>query len=99
MCRRDRVAAGQLVKSAIVRLSDAERGGQLHEQWIWQIEHRLDELALLERDGKTSELEDIRAHAPNAIPGPLMRTLWRLLLSGRVKSPLAPRQTATNIAT
>jgi hypothetical protein len=65
----------------------AERGGQLHEQWIWQIEHRLDELARLERDGKTSELEDIRAHAPNAIPGPLMRTLWRLLLSGRVKSP------------
>lgn len=65
----------------------AERGGQLHEQWVWQIEHRLDELALLERDGKTSELEDIRAHAPNAIPGPLMRTLWRLLLSGRVKSP------------
>lgn len=65
----------------------AERGGQLHEQWIWQIEHRLDELARLERDGKTSELEDIRAHAPNAIPGPLMRTLWRLLLSGRAKSP------------
>ncbi|MFN7432510.1 MAG: anti-phage defense-associated sirtuin Dsr1 [Betaproteobacteria bacterium] len=65
----------------------AERGGQLHEQWIWQIEHRLDELAQLERDGKTSELADIRAHAPNAIPVPLMRTLWRLLLSGRVKSP------------
>jgi hypothetical protein len=65
----------------------AERGGQLHEKWIWQIEDRLDELARLERDGKTSELEDIRSHAPNAIPGPLMRTLWRLLLSGRVKSP------------
>lgn len=65
----------------------AERGGHPHEQWIWQIEHRLDELARLERDGKTAELEDIRAHAPNAIPGPLMRTLWRLLLSGRVKSP------------
>jgi len=65
----------------------AERGGQLHEQWIWQIEHRLDELAQLERDGKTSDLDDIRAHASNAIPGSLMRTLWRLLLSGRVKSP------------
>lgn len=65
----------------------AERGGQLHDQWIWQIEHMLDDLARLERDGKTSELEEIRAHAPNAIPGPLMRTLWRLLLSGRVKSP------------
>lgn len=65
----------------------AERGGQLHDQWIWQIERRLDELAQLERDGKTSDLDDIRAHAPNAIPGPLMRTLWGLLLIGRVKSP------------
>ncbi|CAI8816475.1 anti-phage defense-associated sirtuin Dsr1 [Methylococcus capsulatus] len=65
----------------------AERGGQLHRQWSRQIEQRLDELARLERDGKTSELEDIRAHAPNAVPGPLMRTLWRLLLGGRVKSP------------
>lgn len=65
----------------------AERGGRLHEQWIWLIEHKLDELAQLERDGKTPELDEIRAHAPNAIPGPLMRSLWRLLLSGRVKSP------------
>lgn len=64
-----------------------ERGGQLHEQWVRQIEHSLDDLARMERDGKTSELEIIRVHAPNAIPGPLMRTLWRLLLSGRVKSP------------
>lgn len=65
----------------------AERGGQLHEQWIWQIEHKLDEIARLERDGKTSDLEDMRVHAPNAIPGPLMRILWRLLLGGQVKSP------------
>lgn len=65
----------------------AERGSQLQEQWVWQIEHRLDELAQLEREGKTSDLDDIRANAPNAIPSPLMRTVWRLLLSGRVKSP------------
>ncbi len=65
----------------------AERGGLLHAQWIRQIEDKLDELAQLEGDGKTSELEDIRAQAPNAIPGPLMRTLWSLLLSGRVRSP------------
>lgn len=64
----------------------AERGGMLHPQWIWQIEHKLDELAQLERDGKGSDLDDIRANAPNAIPGPLMRTLWGLLLSGRVRS-------------
>lgn len=65
----------------------AERGGQLHDRWPWLIEHELDRFASLEREGKTSELDEIRLHAPMAIPGPLMCTLWRLLLSGRVKSP------------
>ena len=65
----------------------AERGGQLNDGWPWLIEHELDRFASLERQGKTSELNEIRLHAPKAIPGPLMRTLWRLLLSGRVKSP------------
>jgi hypothetical protein len=64
----------------------AQCGGQLHDRWPWLIEHELDRFASLERDGKTSELDDIRLHAPKAIPGPLMRTLWRLLFSGRVKS-------------
>jgi hypothetical protein len=65
----------------------AERGGQLHEQWIWLIEHELDRLTKLERDGKTTDLDDISARDAHAIPGPLIRTLWRLLISGRVKSP------------
>lgn len=65
----------------------AERGGQMHDRWPWLIEHELDRFASLEREGKTSELDEIRLHAPKAIPGPLMRTLWRLLLSSRVKSP------------
>jgi hypothetical protein len=65
----------------------AERGGQLHDRWPWLIEHELDRLVSLERGGKTSALDEIRLHAPKAIPGPLMRTLWRLLLSSRVKSP------------
>lgn len=64
----------------------AQRGGQLHDRWPWLIEHELDRFALLEREGKTAELEEIRTQAPKAIPGPLMQTLWRLLLSGRVKS-------------
>ncbi|SFN06948.1 anti-phage defense-associated sirtuin Dsr1 [Dokdonella immobilis] len=63
-----------------------KRGGQLHDDLVWWIEHCLDKLAKLERDGKTAELTRIREGAPNAIPGPLMRTLWRLLLTGRVKS-------------
>jgi hypothetical protein len=65
----------------------AERGGQMHERWPWLIEHELDRFAALERDGKTSERDEILLHAPKAIPSPLMLTLWRLLLSGRVKSP------------
>ncbi|WP_419640854.1 SIR2 family protein [Thiolapillus sp.] len=65
----------------------AQRGGQLHGRWQRLIEDGLDRFASLERDGKTAELEEIRSQAPKAIPGPLMRTLWRLLLSGRVKSP------------
>ena len=65
----------------------AERGGKLHDRWLWLIELELDRFASLERDGNTSELDEIRLHSPEAIPGPLMRTLWHLLLSGRVKSP------------
>ena len=64
----------------------AQCGGQMHDRWPWLIEHELDRFASLARDGKTAELEEILSQAPNAIPGPLMRTLWRLLLSGRVKS-------------
>ncbi|WP_163833957.1 anti-phage defense-associated sirtuin Dsr1 [Spartinivicinus ruber] len=66
----------------------AKRGGQLHDPWPQLIENKLKEYALLEHDGKTTELNDIHAQAPNAIPSPLMRKLWRLLLSSRVKSPL-----------
>jgi hypothetical protein len=65
----------------------AERGGQLHDRWPWLIEHELSRFVALERDEKTSELNEIRLHSPRAIPSPLMRTLWRLLLSGRVKAP------------
>lgn len=65
----------------------AGRGGQMHDRWLWLIEQELDRFAALELDGKTSEKNEILLHAPKAIPGPLMSTLWRLLLSGRVKSP------------
>ncbi|MEO9216824.1 MAG: anti-phage defense-associated sirtuin Dsr1 [Rhodanobacter sp.] len=64
----------------------AQRGGQLRDRWPWLIEYELNRFASLERDGKAAELMEIRSQAPKAIPGPLMRTLWRLLLSGRVKS-------------
>jgi len=63
-----------------------KRGGQLHEDLARGIERRLDELTTLEGEGNTDELARIRANAPNAIPRPVTRTLWCLLLTGRVKS-------------
>ncbi len=101
MCIADAGARGsrwdevmrQLARWLIRHLNDpalllwlVKHGGQLHDDLVWWIEHRLDELAKLERDGNTDELARIREGAPKAIPGPLMRTLWRLLLPGRVKS-------------
>ncbi len=64
----------------------AKRGSHLHDDFTRLIECCLDKLAKLERDGKIKELNRIRVNAPNAIPCPMMRTLWRLLLTGRVKS-------------
>ncbi|MDX9834376.1 MAG: anti-phage defense-associated sirtuin Dsr1 [Desulfobulbus sp.] len=63
-----------------------KHGGKLHRELVNLIERRLDELAELERDGDTDKLASIRANAPKAIPGPFMRTLWRLLLSDRVQT-------------
>ncbi|MHC2277542.1 hypothetical protein ACVME8_004153 [Bradyrhizobium diazoefficiens] len=65
----------------------AQRGGQLHERWMWLIEQQLNHFAQLRREGRSAELDEIRAQSPNAIPGPLMQTVWRLLLTGQVKTP------------
>ncbi len=62
-----------------------KRGGKLNRNLVREIKNRLDELHKLELQGKTEELERIRADAPNAIPNTSMCTLWRLLLAGRVK--------------
>ncbi len=64
-----------------------ERGGQLDQQLLGLIERELDRFASLQREGNIAELNNIRLQAPKAIPGPAMRTLWRVLLSARVKSP------------
>lgn len=61
-----------------------KRGGQLHDQLTWFIERRLEELDKIASNH--SEIEHFRANAPNSIPRPAMRTLWRLLLNGQVKS-------------
>lgn len=64
----------------------AQRGGRVHQRLEWLIQDQLAMLDDLAREGKASELSEILAHAPDAVPEPVMRTLWRLLLSGRVKS-------------
>ena len=63
-------------------------GMPIHREFAQRVEGRLRELDGLLQRGKTDELNRIREHAPRAIPGPAMRTLWRLLLTGRVKSSL-----------
>ncbi|MCD9122401.1 anti-phage defense-associated sirtuin Dsr1 [Cupriavidus sp. UGS-1] len=64
----------------------ARRGGKLHDRWSWLIDEKLNDLVSKERNGNKVELDEIRLQAPKAIPSPSMRKLWRLLLSGRVKS-------------
>lgn len=64
----------------------AKQGGQLHVGFARLVRSRIEELERLRRDGKQDELDRISAAAPNAIPNRMMRTLWRLLLSGRFRS-------------
>ncbi|MBC3933864.1 SIR2 family protein [Undibacterium sp. CY7W] len=64
----------------------AQQGGQLHDHMHWLIVDELNRFSSLERDGKIYELDEIRLHAPKAIPNPSMRTLWHIILSGRAKS-------------
>jgi SIR2-like domain len=62
-----------------------ERGGRLQNQLVRMVEWQLDRFAKLERESDTTELDRIRVSSPHAIPSPPMRTLWRLLIAGRVK--------------
>jgi SIR2-like domain len=62
-------------------------GGQLQHNLASHIERRLDEIVALEAANDVGELKRICDASPKAIPRPLMRTLWRQLLTGRVKSP------------
>lgn len=58
---------------------------RLHEVFIHQIYNRLNKLDSLAAKEKQDEINRILANAPNAIPGPPMRTLWRLYMTGRIK--------------
>lgn len=62
------------------------QGGVLHSYLRGLIEQRLNDLAFSQRGRGSLEIKEIQAHAPNAIPSPEMELLWRILLSGRIKS-------------
>ena len=62
-----------------------KQGARPHPQLSRHIERRMNDLAAWEDEGRREEMDRIRATAPDAIPDASMRTLWRLLLSGRVK--------------
>lgn len=61
------------------------QGGRPHPNLANQIARRMDELSKLQHSREHEELDRIRSNAPNAVPGLRMRTLWNLLLAGRVK--------------
>ncbi len=64
----------------------AQQGGQLHKHFSHCIGSKIKHLDRLTKEGNNSELDRIRANAPNAIPDEFMRVLWRLILSGRLRS-------------
>lgn len=64
----------------------ARQGGKLHENLVWVIQNRIDEIVRLELAGKTEELEVLRKNSPNGIPRKEMRVLWDIFLAGRAKS-------------
>ena len=61
------------------------QGGRMHDRLVWLIDSRLAELDKLQAAGNAAALQAITATAPHGIPSDLVRTLWRLLLSRRVK--------------
>jgi hypothetical protein len=65
----------------------AQRGSRLHDEFSSKIEQALNHIAELEQNDPDNKLARIRDNAPNAIPDSRMRALWRLFLTGRVKSP------------
>lgn len=60
-------------------------GWQLHDRLSYLIKNRLDYLDELIKSGRIIETHRILENAPNAIPGKAIRTLWRLLLSKKIK--------------
>lgn len=61
------------------------QGGGPHSRLASLVESELDRVQAMRRRDKNQELDESRVHASNAILRPPMETLWRLVLTGRVK--------------
>lgn len=64
----------------------AQQGGQLHEDFKNLIEDKLNNIYKLEQEEDWAELARINAHSPHAIPRKVLRPLWHLFLTDRVKT-------------
>lgn len=64
----------------------AKRGGNLRDFFADLIERRLSDIGKWERQGDTTQIDELRRQSPKAIPRALLRPIWRLLLTGRVRA-------------
>jgi hypothetical protein len=64
----------------------AARGGRLNYEFARRLKSRLAETARLEESESVEDITQYKNRSPNGIPRAEMRTLWRIVLSGRVKS-------------
>lgn len=64
----------------------ARHGGDLRDFLADFIERQLSDIGKWEGLGDAAKLEELRRRSPQAIPRALLRPIWRLLLSGRVRS-------------
>ncbi len=72
------------LNSAKLILWIAKRGGRIHKQWNWMIARELERSA---GSGSASQQESQgERDSLDTSPGPVVRKLWHLILSGRVKS-------------
>ena len=65
----------------------AKRGGRIHAQFAFFVNDKLSYLHKLESEQDHQKIIDYLKQSPNGVPGPAMSTLWRLILSGRLKGP------------
>ena len=63
-----------------------EGGGALNDSFVHLVRDQIKKFDQLEKEEKHDELERIRSNSPSAIPCKSMRTLWRFILSGQVKT-------------